>query len=547
MKHFLIYLLLIFLLFSTQSIAQISYKVEGIIKQNGKGLSGAIVSVSDFNNDKVKDITSSSTGGFSFSLKADEEYTFLITKPGYITVKLLYSTIGLSEKDKDFKGVSNPEIEIFELPADPGLASKITTLLNKPLKSFYYDADNKKIVDDAGESESMQEDLSKLQKQAAGPKAKEQEAAELELKYKNLITKADNAFTTKNYSNAKDAYNEALTLKSAEQYPKTKLAEIDKINADIIAKEKADKDKLAADAAAKDKAAKDKATTDAAEKDKLAKDKALADATAKEKADKEKAAADAVEKEKADKAKALADVAAKQKADADKAAADAAEQDRIAKAKIAAENAEKDKIAKDKAAAELAEKDRLAKEKTDKEKAIADAAEKERLEKEKAKADEIAKQKAEADKAAAELAEKARLAKEAEAKALLEKYNSNLVKGDSALAIKNYDLAKTFYQNASVLKPKETVPLDKIQAVDKLITAEKQSQYTNELAKKYPQGITEEISKEGNSKITKRIVVQGNKGNLYVKKETSFGTVYYFKDDVTITEAEFIKNTESTK
>ena len=180
-------------------------------------------------------------------------------------------------------------------------------------------------------------------------------------------------------------------------------------------------------------------------------------------------------------------------------------------------------------------------------KAIADAAENERLEKEKAKADEIAKQKADADKAAAESAEKDRLAKEAEAKALLEKYNSSLAKGDSAFKVKSYDVAKSFYTSAATLKPQETIPADKIKEVDKLITAEKQSQYTNELARKYPQGITEEISKEGNTKVTKRIVVQGNKGNLYIKKETGFGAVYFFKDDVTITETEFIKNTESVK
>ena len=44
-----------------------------------------------------------------------------------------------------------------------------------------------------------------------------------------------------------------------------------------------------------------------------------------------------------------------------------------------------------------------------------------------------------------------------------------------------------------------------------------------------------------------RIVVKGNTGNLYVKKETSFGAIYYFKDGATITEAEFIKNTEGVK
>ncbi|MGZ4158243.1 MAG: carboxypeptidase regulatory-like domain-containing protein, partial [Bacteroidia bacterium] len=340
MKKFLVCLFFTVLISPAILIAQ--YKVEGTVKQDGKGLNGAIVSIYDFNNEKVKDITTSSSGLFSFSLKPDEEYTFVITKPGYITAKLLYSTIGLSGKDsKDFKGTSNPVVEIFETPADPNLASKVTDLMNKPMMSFYYNADDKKIMDDESESQSMQEELAKLQKLAAGPKAKEQEAAELEAKYKSLIGKADLAFTAKNYATAKDAYNEALTLKSAEQYPKTKLAEIDKINADAAAKEKADKEKALADAAAKDKAAKDKAAADAAAKEKADKDKALADAAAKEKADKEKAAADAAAKEKADKEKALAD-AAKEKADKDKAAADAAAKEKADKEKALADAAAKE-------------------------------------------------------------------------------------------------------------------------------------------------------------------------------------------------------------
>jgi len=222
--------------------------------------------------------------------------------------------------------------------------------------------------------------------------------------------------------------------------------------------------------------------------------------------------------------------------------AEATEKERIAKEKILAENASKEK-----AIAEQLEKDRLAKEKADKEKALADAAEADRLAKEKEKADAIAKGKADAEKAANELAEKDRLAKEAEIKALQLKYDNALAAGDSALKTKNYELAKTFYLNASSIKPKEETPATKIKETDALIEIEKRSQYTNELAKKYPQGVTEEIVKEGNVKVTKRIVVIGNKGNLYMKKETSFGTIYYFKDDIAISEAEFNKNTEVKK
>jgi hypothetical protein len=143
--------------------------------------------------------------------------------------------------------------------------------------------------------------------------------------------------------------------------------------------------------------------------------------------------------------------------------------------------------------------------------------------------------------------EKDRLAKEAELKLVQNKYDNALSKGDSCVKMKNYDLAKITYSIAATLKPKEIIPSLKIKEVDALIETEKRSLYTNELAKKYPEGVTEEKVKEGNANITKRIVVKGNTGNLYIKKETGFGATYFFKDGATITESEFIKNTEGKK
>jgi hypothetical protein len=48
-------------------------------------------------------------------------------------------------------------------------------------------------------------------------------------------------------------------------------------------------------------------------------------------------------------------------------------------------------------------------------------------------------------------------------------------------------------------------------------------------------------------KVIRRIVVNGADAHLYLKKTTSFGAIYYFKDDVSITEKEFVSNTEVTK
>lgn len=525
--------LLFFFLGFKSGFAQFNYKVEGVVKEDGQPLAGAVVSIYDFESVKVKEITTTATGTWSFNLKVDEEYNIFITKPGYINVKLMYSTIGITPADaKKFKGTSNPQVELFQLPADPKLVAKLTETLNKPYLSYYYDSENNVITGDEVHNQSMKQDMASLQRLSDGPKAAAKDAAEAK-------------------AAAEAAERDRIAKEKAEK---------DKALADAAAKEKADKEKAAADAAAKLKAEKDKAAADAAEKERLAKEKAAADAAER----------DRLAKKKAEKDKAIADAAAKEKADKEKAAAEA---DRLAKEKIAAGLAEKDRLAKEKAAADAAERDRIAKEKAEK-----DAAEKERLAKEKALADEkaakekaekdriaaelaekqkadkdkadaeaaekarLAKEKADKEKAIADAAEKERLAKEEEKRAFDRKYKAFITKGDSALMAKNFPVAKTAYTDASAMKPEDTYPKDKIKEVDLQIA--NADLFKNDLAKKYPAGVTEETLKEGSNKITRRIVVTGNKGVLYTKKETSFGTVYYFKDGNPITEQEWDKETK---
>jgi hypothetical protein len=342
-------------------------------------------------------------------------------------------------------------------------------------------------------------------------------------KYTAAIAKADAALFTKNYEVAKTAYNEALTIKPNEQLPKDKISGIDKIISENAEKEKLAKEKADADAAEKARLAKEKADAAAAEQARIAKEKADADAAQKEKLAKEKAAADAA----AEQAR-----LAKEKADAY-----AAEKARIAKEKADAE-AEQARLAKEKADADAAEKARIAKEKAD-----AAAAEQTRIAKEKADADAALKEKLAKEKAAADAAEKERLAKEEEKKAFDRKYNAVIAKGDSAIAIKDFPKAKIAFNEAIALKPSDELPKNKLKEIDAMIA--NAELYKNDLAKKYPIGVTEEVVKEGNSKVTRRIVVIGFKGILYEKKETSFGAIYYFKDGNAITEQLFNAETKA--
>jgi len=71
--------------------------------------------------------------------------------------------------------------------------------------------------------------------------ASEQERAEKEKRYKELIALADKNFTSSNYQEAKKQYNEALGIKSGEKHPTDRIAEIDRVLADLAAKEEANK------------------------------------------------------------------------------------------------------------------------------------------------------------------------------------------------------------------------------------------------------------------------------------------------------------------
>ena len=60
-------------------------------------------------------------------------------------------------------------------------------------------------------------------------KAMEAEKSNLDEQYSNLISQADNAFSSESYTDARSAYQQALTLKANENYPKQRIREIESI------------------------------------------------------------------------------------------------------------------------------------------------------------------------------------------------------------------------------------------------------------------------------------------------------------------------------
>ncbi|MEI6436027.1 MAG: hypothetical protein WCP32_14360 [Bacteroidota bacterium] len=289
-------------------------------------------------------------------------------------------------------------------------------------------------------------------------------------KYSAAILKADNLLAQKTYSTAKSEYTNASVIKPDESYPKTKIAEIDKILADIAAAKVLDDNYKAAIAKA----------------DQLLAAKTYNDARLEyENALKIKASEQYPQTKIAEIDKILADIAAKQSLEENyKATIARADQlfasknydqakseygkalglksaEQYPKTKMAEIDGILAEIARLKALDEeyanvIAQADKLLSGKT-----YSDA---------KVKFQEALKLKpaekyplekiAEADKA---LAEQTRL------KAIDDQYSAAILKADNLLAQKTYPTARVEYVNASAIKPGENYPKEKISEIDKIL------------------------------------------------------------------------------
>ena len=142
------------------------------------------------------------------------------------------------------------------------------------------------------------------------------------------------------------------------------------------------------------------------------------------------------------------------------------------------------------------------------------------------------------------------------------RYKDAIAKGDKMLAAKEYKVARFSYNEALSIKPGEKYPKDKIGEIDVSLKSNtatapsttattnpdeeaRKKEFKNALSNKYPQGITEETETGTNFTLLKRIVVKDKDAWLYIKKTWGWGGVYYFKDDMPISENTF--NTETAK
>jgi hypothetical protein len=521
----------------------------GRVEQNGVDLEGASVTLMN-GAKQISQIITEDDGEFGFQVPPDGNFTIIVTKKGLCSKNFQVSTKFVPSQSKGVSRFDIPGIILFEQNPEVDYS-----ILNQPIVKIKYDT-IKNIFD--YDEEYFTKSLAALEKLRQLEKEAIDRQKSINTNYLSFIKSGDKAFQKKDWSSAKQFYQQATELKKAESYPKSQLILVDnniKTQNELVAKlasEKAIADKLASEKLASEKALAEKLAAEKAIADKLAAEK-LAAKIASEKLASEKALAEKLASEKAiaDKqaaeklaAKIASEKLASEKALAEKLASEKAIADKLAAEKLAA------KIASEKLATEKALAEKLASEK-----AIADklAAEKlaakiasEKLASEKALADKLASDKASAEKLAAE---KNKSTNTIAPVLGFDKYKDAISNGDNYFKTKRYLDAKKAYQEALINKTNDTYATNKLIEIEKILNSDlanlaELNPKMKALMAKYPLGVTEETIEGPGVTVIQRVVVTKYSANVYQKKTFSWGGITFLRDATPITEPIFEQETK---
>ena len=224
-----IFLLLLFFL-PDFAIAQEKYSVFGKIKIENGSIENTRITILK-NAEKMESKFVDNSGKFEYGLDFGNEYIFEFSKEGFVTKRVSISTfvpLDILSRDNQFPPF---KFVVSLFPAYEGLDISVfdqpmgMVMYDKELDDFDYDRDYDAQIRDA----------IKKAEEAAKRRAAELEAQRLakERAYVAAVQRGDINFNAKKYDLSKVAYNEALTIKPDEEYPKNQLQKID----DLIGQE----------------------------------------------------------------------------------------------------------------------------------------------------------------------------------------------------------------------------------------------------------------------------------------------------------------------
>jgi len=213
----------LFLLVADVSNAQWTLDVMGSVKkeETNKRLEGATITVKR-NGAVFKTLTSPETGKFEVALLPDAIYVIEFSMPGHVTKRIELSTKNVPPEDAKFGFDFPMEMNLFE-PIE-GLD---VSILNQPIAKVAFNPATGYMDYDPEYTKSIQKELDRLKTELA-QRLKQQEA-ERKLKqaeYDKAIASADKAFTAEKWDEAKPLYEKAVSIFPTETYPTKQIAEI---------------------------------------------------------------------------------------------------------------------------------------------------------------------------------------------------------------------------------------------------------------------------------------------------------------------------------
>lgn len=221
--HKLSILLIGMLCLSTSLVAQDwNLVMELTVTNDGKRMDGAVVELRK-GGSLVKSFKTDSRGDVDVPLDPNGNYEISISGNGMIKKKIAVNTQGVPPEDLKGEYYFPAEVDIF--PKLEGLDYKV---LDQPIGKIGYVAKNQSFDADLDYTKQRKAALDKLQADYLDQKEREAElAAQKQKEYDAAIKAADKAFSQEQWELAEKEYKKAAELKPIETYPSFQLAELE--------------------------------------------------------------------------------------------------------------------------------------------------------------------------------------------------------------------------------------------------------------------------------------------------------------------------------
>ncbi len=210
----------------SHSIAQEKCTVKGYVTINGGDLNSVKITLyKDSEQVSVRNVAKN--GKFSYTLDFGYDFIFEFSKDDFVTKRVSVSTYvpqDVLERDSRFPPCKF-SIELFRF--FPGIDLSI---FDQPIGMIMYNNETDLIETDLSFLTDIEAELKRIEKET---KLKQEaywaEKARIEAEYNSAIKKADIEFQKKNYTDSKSYYNQALTLRPNEIYPKDQISKIENL------------------------------------------------------------------------------------------------------------------------------------------------------------------------------------------------------------------------------------------------------------------------------------------------------------------------------